>query len=384
MDIYKAFDLLERVERQMADLYKLLREEHKLNREVFSLFTILHLEEESHVQLIRMERRIVQSSPRVFTNVRINLSEVSSVLETIENLKTAKLPLPDLLGRLYSLESSPAEKYLIEALMDTNDELREFLTQMSGTFSAHAEKIAAFARGLGIEVESVENRFLRKARVGYAESVLVNGTIRGRGVDISEGGLFVMTGRPLRTGDEVPVEFPVLDVPIRATAVVQYGIENVGVGLRFTAIEDTDRDLIRKYVDARIEEKGPEQQKRALLVGHALQSGRDTRIYLLELVAAGYKVVDVAGFEDTVAILNKRSDFSCLVFVIDAETDINYYLLHLLATMDFYRSVPVLVMTNNTNKDFRETLVRKGARKILVRNTTSPKRLTEEVTAASD
>jgi hypothetical protein len=383
MDIYKAFDLLERVEHQMASLYRQLKEEFRLNREVFSFFSILQLEEESHVQLIRMERRIVQSSPRAFTDVKINLSEVSSILETIENLKSARLELPEMLGRIYTLESSPAEKYLIEALMETNDELREFLTQMSNTFSAHAEKIASFAHSLGVEVDTIENRFLRKARVGYAEGVMINGSLRGRGVDISEGGLFVMTGRSLRTGDTVQVQFPVLGVAINAAAAIQYGIENVGIGLRFTVIEEKDRDLIKQYVQTHLEEKGQEKQKRVLVVGHALQAGRDTRVYLLELVAAGFKVVDVAGFEDTIAILKKMSDFSCLVFLIETETDVNYYLIHLLATMAFYRSVPVLVISNNGDKHFHETLTKKGAKKILMRHTTSPKRLAEEISASN-
>jgi CheY-like chemotaxis protein len=384
MDIYKVLDLLERVEGQMGELYKQLREEHKLNKEASSFFSVLQLEEESHVQLIRMERRIVQASPKAFGDVSINLSEINSHIENMKSLKTARLKLPELLGRIYGLESSPAEKYLVDALKDTNEDLSELLVQLSGTFKVHAEKVAEFARTLGVEIEAVQDRFLRKARVGYSEGVTINETIQARGVDISEAGLFVLTRRTFPPGTIVRVQFRVHEVPITADAAVQYVIENVGMGLSFALIQDRDRERITQYVERRIEEIGPEKQKRVLLVGNATQAGKDMHIYRHALLDTGCKVVDVAGFEDSVNILERGANFSCIVLLIESETDPNYHLLHLISARDHYRNVPLFVLTNNNEKSFRETVLRKGATKLLMRITTSPKRLTEEVNAVSE
>jgi CheY-like chemotaxis protein len=49
--------------------------------------------------------------------------------------------------------------------------------------------------------------------------------------------------------------------------------------------------------------------------------------------------------------------------------------------LDHYRNVPVLAVTNNQKKEFREMLIRKGVKKLLDRPSTSPKRMTEEVNA---
>jgi CheY-like chemotaxis protein len=49
--------------------------------------------------------------------------------------------------------------------------------------------------------------------------------------------------------------------------------------------------------------------------------------------------------------------------------------------MDRYKNLPVFVLTNSQNKDFRATLARNGATKLLDKTTASPKRLTEEINA---
>jgi hypothetical protein len=47
--------------------------------------------------------------------------------------------------------------------------------------------------------------------------------------------------------------------------------------------------------------------------------------------------------------------------------------------MDRYKNLPVLVLTNSQNKDFRATLTRNVATRLLDKTTASPKRLTEEI-----
>jgi CheY-like chemotaxis protein len=383
MDIYKLLDLLERVETNVSALYKKLQEDHYLNKEAADFFLGMHFEEESHVQFIRMERRIIQAAPKVFKDTQVNLSEINSLLENVANLKTGKLELPALLGRVYGIESSQAEKYLIDALKDSNDELRDFLIQLSATFDTHAEKVSAFARKIGVQIEKIENRHLRKARVGYGEKVLVNRSESVKGVDISERGMFLLTPRIFRTGESISVQFSVLQNSITADAVVQYMIEAVGIGIQFTGLQEREQELISGYVAQRIEEQGLDKQKRLLLVGNAREAGLDVRFYVHELISAGYKVVDISGFEDAVSSLRKGMDLSCIILAIESDTDPNYFLLRFLPTVDRYRNVPVIVMTNNPPKELREALIRSGVLRLLTRSTTSPKRLTEEVNSVT-
>jgi PleD family two-component response regulator len=212
---------------------------------------------------------------------------------------------------------------------------------------------------------------------------MMNGSILVRGVDISEGGMFVMSGRTFSAGEFVRLQFRILQSPVIADAEVQYSIANVGMGLRFTKIKDENRDLIRRYVEEQLEEKGPEKQKRVLLVGRSSEAGADMRIFTLALIGAGYKVVDAAGFEDAASILRKGFDFSCIILRIESETDINYSLLHLLDSMEHYRNIGLIELTNSEEEGFYEAVLERGVKKLLMRGSTSPKHLFEEVSATA-
>lgn len=50
-------------------------------------------------------------------------------------------------------------------------------------------------------------------------------------------------------------------------------------------------------------------------------------------------------------------------------------------TLEQYKNLPVLILTNTQDKLFREKLVMQGRAKLLSKLTTSPKRLIEEVKA---
>ena len=379
MDLYRLLNLLERVEGDVSALYKKLHDDYILNKEVADFFLEMYYEEETHIQFVRMERRIIQSAPKVFKEVNINLSEINSLLENVANLKAAKLDLPAVIGRIYSIEYSLAEKYLINALKDTNDDLREFLIQLSSTFNTHTEKVAMFAARIGVQIEQIANRYLRKARVEYGEKVLINSSDSVKGVDLSEGGMFLLTGRTFRAGDRLSVQFQVLNLSITADAIVQFMIDDVGIGIKFTGIQQKDRDTISRYVIQRLEEKGIDKQKRLLLVGSDREAGRDVRYYVHELISSGYKVVDLSGLEEAVSTLSKGIELSCIVLMIENSTDPNYYLLRFLPTMERYKNIPVIVITTDQQKELQKMLLRSSVIKTLVRSSTSPKRLLEEV-----
>ena len=55
--------------------------------------------------------------------------------------------------------------------------------------------------------------------------------------NVSVGGMFLEMRKPVSKGSTASLHFLVQEGPIRANAIVQYGLPNEGVGLRFTAIE---------------------------------------------------------------------------------------------------------------------------------------------------
>lgn len=60
--------------------------------------------------------------------------------------------------------------------------------------------------------------------------------------DLSMGGLFIETEKPRAVGVTTKLHFLVAEGPIRADAVVRHVRPGNGVGLKFTAVADEDRE----------------------------------------------------------------------------------------------------------------------------------------------
>jgi CheY-like chemotaxis protein len=384
MDIFKALDALEKIERDASDLYKKLHRDYCENKEAAQFFYNLHLEAEGHAQIVRMERRIVQSSPREFGEPQINFSEINSLLEKIDALKTYTLELPELISQIYSIENSLAKKYLIDAIKNTNDAFHDFLMQLGDTCNIHLRMVAAFAAKMGVNIKNVQNRYQRKTRVSFDDTVMINGAMRVRGVDISEGGMFLLTGRTFRTGASLTIQFNALEVPITTDAEVQFIVDGIGMGVRFKGLFEADRELIARFVTQRIEDKGLKKQKRVLLVGCPGLAARDMRVYVHNLISSGFRVVDVSNFDDAVSSLRKKLQLSCIILSIEHELDANCFLLSVLPSLGPYNNLPIVVLTNNAHKEFRELLIKNRVRRLLNRMSTPPKRLAEEIKAVTE
>ena len=59
--------------------------------------------------------------------------------------------------------------------------------------------------------------------------------------NLSQGGLFIKTRKPIVVGAQTQLDFLVQEGQIRADAVVQYVSPDRGVGLKFTAVSDEAR-----------------------------------------------------------------------------------------------------------------------------------------------
>jgi uncharacterized protein (TIGR02266 family) len=74
--------------------------------------------------------------------------------------------------------------------------------------------------------------------------------------DVSEGGLFVQTYRPLAVGDRVHVKFDLPAGRVEADGIVRWrrahsdGLE-AGVGVEFEHLSEQDRDVIHSFCEGR-------------------------------------------------------------------------------------------------------------------------------------
>jgi uncharacterized protein (TIGR02266 family) len=97
------------------------------------------------------------------------------------------------------------------------------------------------------------------ARVGFEVEIDLHSEshfFSGLSGDVSEGGLFVQTYRPLALGDRVQVAFDLPDGRVEAEGIVRWrrpqsDSVDAGVGLEFESLSDRDRDVIRRFCEKR-------------------------------------------------------------------------------------------------------------------------------------
>jgi len=111
MEAIKALDLIEQMEVSLGDMYTKLREKFSGDKELEALFYQLHLEELDHVNLARMQKRVVRAKPSDFGEVHLNLTDFNKTAY----LMTAVLAMPrdkvnEILVQCYLIESSLVEQ----------------------------------------------------------------------------------------------------------------------------------------------------------------------------------------------------------------------------------------------------------------------------------
>jgi c-di-GMP-binding flagellar brake protein YcgR len=77
-------------------------------------------------------------------------------------------------------------------------------------------------------------------------------SLRGRSVDLSKGGIFVVLSARIPEGRRVDIviESAVIDAPVVASGIVVHTVASVGVGIRFSQVNDRTRDLIDKLIES--------------------------------------------------------------------------------------------------------------------------------------
>ncbi len=263
MEALKALELIEQMEVNLGDMYTKLREKFSGDKELEGFFYQLHLEELDHVNLARMQKRIVRAKPSDFGEVQLNFTDFNKVTY----LMTMILALPrdkvnEILVQCYLIESSLVEQYVVAALRDSNKEMRQLLDMLSRGFRDHLAKLAVRVKDLGADLTNLDSVRLFP-RVSFSGRVMINEKTNAKSVDISESGMFLMTTQTFSEGTNITLSFPIGKGTVTAKAVVRYSVPNAGIGLLFTELPEEHRAVIREFVEYALKKISTEPQKRA-------------------------------------------------------------------------------------------------------------------------
>lgn len=208
-------------------------------------------------------------------------------------------------------------------------------------------------------------------RAPYTGEILINDSMRFKGIDISEGGLYVHTGRNFAVGDVVRIGFHISGQDLELTAEVVASEGSIGMGLQFLEVSSFARQAIIDYISE--QEEGI---KANILVVDDNEVNR--RMNKSKLILEGFKVVEAADGREAVKKLEENIPD---LMVLDLHMPVvdGFKVLSYMRGQDKYKKVPVLILSARGDKPTIERAMGLGASSFLIKMITSPAKLVEAV-----
>lgn len=147
MNLAQALDLLEKVETQLASLYRHFSEVTSNDPEVSRLFAALAEDEESHRLSIRYQQRVVRANAKGFNDIELNVEALSALVKAIEQMKGTKaITAGAALEFAREIELSAGEHHLKNVLGSRNPEIANLLKNLGNGDEEHLRRLTAVSQ----------------------------------------------------------------------------------------------------------------------------------------------------------------------------------------------------------------------------------------------
>ncbi len=208
-------------------------------------------------------------------------------------------------------------------------------------------------------------------RVAYTDGVLINGLILVKGIDISEGGIYVHTGRKFAIGDIVRISFRLAETDLDLMAQVMTCEESIGMGLQFLNLSPFARKAVLDYIAG----SGDKTRTTVLVVD---DNDTNRRMNKSRLVLDGFTVMEAAGGVEALKAI-QDSVPGLVVLDLYMEGMDGFKVLSFMRADERYKNIPVMVLSARGEKAEIEKAMAMGANAFLVKMMTSPLKLSEAV-----
>lgn len=155
MEALKGIRIIEGLESSLERMYKALARRHGSDKEAAAFFSGLAKDEHTHLEMARMEIRMVRSAGYPVGEAVVDEAEVRRVLGIADRLIKEDMPLDEALRLVLEIENSAAELYVQTALKESDPAISRLISTMSGTFEDHRETVRAFLEDHGINAEAL-------------------------------------------------------------------------------------------------------------------------------------------------------------------------------------------------------------------------------------
>ncbi len=227
-----------------------------------------------------------------------------------------------------------------------------------------------------IEDETIKvSNSRREKRVKFKQKVLVNNQIMVEALDISEGGLFLHTGRSFEDGAIVQVGIPTQprSFDLKVQAKVQHNHRGIGMGLQFIDVAAKEKIQLKKLISELDKAAAAEAEgrKKILLVG-----GTDTarNINKSKLVLDGFYVLQAITADEVFKTLTEEPPDAMVVEW--QETRFNCKgLLARIKQNPANDAIIRVVLSALTDSQIQQEIIAAGAHKYMAKMDTNPAKL---------
>lgn len=152
MDIRTLFTPLEALERDLARLYRCFSEMFDTMPAARILFYRMSLDEKAHLALVQYQKRLVQSNPKLFEGVHVDLAEVFELSREVKTLIRSQdvLSLERAVSLALQFEATSAESHYRMAILDSRPEMASLMWNLELADRQHVGGLKEFAARNGL------------------------------------------------------------------------------------------------------------------------------------------------------------------------------------------------------------------------------------------
>jgi len=220
-----------------------------------------------------------------------------------------------------------------------------------------------------------ENRQYR--RIPFAVDILVNKAILMKAIDISQGGLYVHTGRAFIPGSIIDVELPLGTQKISVKGRVQHNQNGVGMGIRFVELSNAHQSAVFEYMHS-FEAGGRnvgDARKKILIVD---EDAMKRRMSKSKLILEGFSVVEVEDGFEAIRRMEEETPDLVILDLFMRKMD-GFKVLTIIKESPKWKDIPVLIYSSKGGDEILEKVLAAGATEFLLKVMTSPTKLAEIV-----
>jgi len=221
----------------------------------------------------------------------------------------------------------------------------------------------------------VKTEHRKQKRTPFAHQILINNSIMGNATDISEGGLYVHTGRMFSSGSLLDISVHVKSHTLRFKAEVKHCEEGVGMGLEFVDIDPSNQGELKNIL-AELEAKASGAGKKKILILDSNEAVR--RMNKSRLVLDGFSILEAKDTEEALKILEEEQ-VDMVILDICVEPMNGFETISLIRQMPQHEDIPVIAWAVKSTPDVMEQAMNAGATIFLQKTTTSPIKMSENV-----